>query len=41
MYQERKHFAGKAFKSIIEMDNHYSVLVENVVAETNDFFNVE
>ena len=30
MYQERKHFVGKAFKSI--------VLVESVVAETNDFF---
>ena len=28
----------KAFKSIIEMDNLYPVVVENVAAETNDFF---
>ena len=32
----RKHFVGKAFKSIIEMDN--SVVMENIVAEANVFF---
>ena len=34
----RKRFVGKAFESVIEMGNLYSVVVENVVAETNDFF---
>ena len=34
----RKHFVEKAFESITEMDNLYSAVVENVVAEANDFF---
>ena len=34
----RKRFNGKAFESVIEMGNLYSVVVKNVVAETNDFF---
>ena len=38
MYQVRKRSAWKAFESVIEMGNLYSALVENVVAETNDFF---
>ena len=33
-----KHFVGKAFEPIIERENLYSVVVENVAAETNDFF---
>ena len=37
-YQVRKRFDGKAFESVIEMGNLYSVVVKNVVAETNDFF---
>ena len=34
----RKRFVGKAFESVIEMDNLHSVVVENVVAETDDSF---
>ena len=33
-----KIFVGKAFESIVEMGNLYSIVMENVVAETNDFF---
>ena len=36
----KKALLKKAFKSIIEMDNLYSVVVENVAAETNDFFSI-
>ena len=32
-----KIFLEKAFEAIMEMDNLYSVIVEDVVAETNDF----
>ena len=28
----------KAFESIADMGNLYSAVVENIVAETNDFF---
>ena len=34
----RKRFVGKAFESVIEMGNLHSVVVENVVAETDDSF---
>ena len=37
-YQVRKCFVRKAFESVIKMENIYSVVVENVVAETNNFF---
>ena len=37
-YQVRKHFVGKDFESITEMDNLDTVAKENAVAETNDFF---
>ena len=35
-----KVFCWKSFESITEMDNIYSVVVENVVTETNEFFQV-
>ena len=38
MYQVQKHFVGKAFESVIKMDNLDSVVVKNVLAETNDYF---
>ena len=34
----RKHFLGKDFESITEMDNLDTVAEEITVAETNDFF---
>ena len=34
----RKHFVGKDFESITEMDNLDTVAEEITVAETNDFF---
>ena len=33
----RKHFVGKDFESITEMDNLDTVVVENVLSENNDF----
>ena len=33
----RKHFVGKDFESLTEIDNLHTVIVENAVAETNDF----
>ena len=33
-------FLERAFVSIIEMNNLYSVIVENVVVETNNIFQV-
>ena len=34
----RKYFVGKDLESITEMDNLDTIVRENVVAETNDFF---
>ena len=34
----QKRFVGKAFESVIEMGNLHSAVMENVVAERNDFF---
>ena len=37
-YEVQKNLLEKAFESMIEMGNLYSVVVEIIVAEANDFF---